>query len=122
MAAPSLHVLHDVDVAVFVGNDALACRMFEIGKDSCSVTAPCVRASGVMVRLRCHLDDAHWLDADALLTDCQRFGRDWHWHLAFVQGQSMPVLDQFLARRRGQATAPARSATPTPSSMRPPAK
>jgi hypothetical protein len=119
------HVLHRVDAVAFVENDIIACRTFEIGIDGASVSAAAPHATGTFVRLQCHLDETHWLDADAVLNECKRYGDEWHWRLHFVcvKAPSPSAFDLFLRQRvRPVSTqAPARGSGPraSPGPIRP---
>ena len=92
MPGRNTHVLHDVEAAAFAGNDVIRCQTVELGTDTILLRAPVARLAGSFVRLQCHLDPEHWLDADAVLSECNKFGNEWHWRLAFVSVREPPPL------------------------------
>lgn len=107
MSGSKPHVLLAVDATAFVGNDRVACRTHELSTDSANLMAPTALSAGTFVRLQCHLDSSHWLDVDAVLTDCRRAGPEWHWHLSFVSvKQPAPAVLELFLRQHDRPSAP----------------
>ncbi len=108
MSKSSACVLHEVDAVAFVGNDAIRCKTLELGCDWASVAAPVARGETTFVRLQCHLDAHHWLDADTVVAACTKLGDEWRWRLSFVsvrEPRPQPLaafIDEH--RRRAQAS------------------
>jgi hypothetical protein len=120
MPATNTHRLHDVEAVAFIGNDVIPCRTFEVGTDAVGVRAPSARAQDCFVRLQCHLDSEHWLDADAVLTDCRRFGGEWHWRLEFVSvREPSPAAFSAFVHQHPRRSSPTH-APPAPASSAPP--
>lgn len=121
MTLPRAHVLHEVEARAFVGNEAFECHTFELGSDELGVRAPVARAIGTFVRVQCHLDPNHWLDVDAVLSDCRRSGDGWTWHLTFVKVDepSPAVLARFIQHHVAHAEVHPRPPAPPPSQATP---
>lgn len=126
MSESSACVLHEVDAVAFVGNEAIRCKALELGSAWASVSAPVSRSETTFVRLQCHLDSQHWLDADTVVAACARFGADWRWRLAFVSVREPrpQALARFIDehRRRAQASGTFASPERRPSSWPPAAR
>jgi len=92
-------------ITAFAGNDAIRCRLVNVGLGGLCLISPFARESGGFVRIQTQLAEGVWLDTDGILTDCVRSAAEWRWEIHFtrLEESQRAALEGFIRSRPAPA-------------------
>jgi len=105
MLSEHLRVSASEVITAFAGNDAIRCRLVNVGLGGLCLISPFARESGGFVRIQTQLAEGVWLDTDGILTDCIRKGAEWRWEIHFtrIEESQRAALESYIRGRPSAA-------------------